>query len=145
MTDVPDWQEAVVGAGGVPVGGLGYFFKVNGTAQTITPSGVVLITTDSLAIGTYLFAADITMTFGTGIFDSWSIVVNPGTATLSVNDFPGISGTYSGLNTFTNTLVGPVKITAAGTVVIEGFVGSHTTGITASGYLTVLGPIVATL
>ena len=60
IVDCPDWQEQVVApGGGAVIAGPGHHFGGIAASTYLTTAGVTLLTTDSLALGTYLFVLSI--------------------------------------------------------------------------------------
>jgi hypothetical protein len=151
VTDCPDWQEQVVGPGGVPVGGGGatYLQYTLATATLLPKSpSLVLLTTASLAIGAYLFIGVMGVSLNASA-DTATLAIVP--TTLPAADpkeiqnsaycDPNVALSVSGvlvLTTATTVTLRANSVTAANNLVAAGSAGIIVTSLTVIGPLTLI-------
>ena len=148
IVDCPDWQEQVVApGGGAVIAGPGYYFGGIAASTYLTTAGVTLLTTDSLALGTYLFVLSIFLDYSAT--DTVNVTVIHGTGGFAAGAEPGLvcnpGAGFVGSLTVCSALVATVS--TAGTFVVKGHTASGSTNVFTGGFtatsnnLTVIGPL----
>ena len=152
VTDCPDWQEQVVGPGGVPVGGGGatylQYTLASTTVLAVSPTNTTLLTSASLATGAYFcigfmdcFTSTAADTAHLAIFATQTQTGNNNVIQASAS-LPA-SGTYVAI-----TVCGVLVLNVATTLTLQAGAATHANNVSAEGSssliatgLTIIGPL----